>query len=411
MQSMDSTVRDDYLWLLSESALPVLNQAEEGFRDKVNALTINKRLRKSISPTRAAIVIEQVLLRQRAKVKFERAGELFFTRKSLEQATSGRIARHKASRFAHLPSVADICCGIGGDLIALAEREMSDSAISETVGIDMDELTALFASKNIDVLGLEHAAVKQATFEDVSLERFDGIHIDPDRRVKNRTVRGDFFQPSLSEIRQRVGLEQSLAIKVAPATPPHRSTPDDAETQWIGDNRECKEQVIWSGLVTENPGCRTATYVNSQHEAFHFTATAKELARSRPNPPEKLGAAVYEPHPTVLAAGLVSPLARRLGLRPVDAQVDYLTGEAAERCKLIRKFRIDVELKLNLKLLSKELRQRKIGQIVVKKRGVDQAIFDNIQALKIAGENKATIIATRHNGKRLALITNIEERR
>ena len=120
MQSMDSTVRDDYLWLLSESALPVLNQAEEGFRDKVNALTINKRLRKSISPTRAAIVIEQVLLRQRAKVKFERAGELFFTRKSLEQATSGRIARHKASRFAHLPSVADICCGIGGDLIALA---------------------------------------------------------------------------------------------------------------------------------------------------------------------------------------------------------------------------------------------------------------------------------------------------
>jgi hypothetical protein len=48
---------------------------------------------------------------------------------------------------------------------------------------------------------------------------------------------------------------------------------------------------------------------------------------------------------------------------------------------------------------------------VVKKRGVDKAIFDNIQALKIAGENKATIIATRHNGRRLALITNIEERK
>jgi len=65
---------------------------------------------------------------------------------------------------------------------------------------------------------------------------------------------------------------------------------------------------------------------------------------------------------------------------------------------------------LNLKLLSRELRQRKIGLIVVKKRGVDQAIFDNIRSLKIAGPNKATVIATRHNGKRLALITNIEER-
>lgn len=410
MLGMDSTVRDDYLWLLSEDALPVLNQAEEGFRNKVNALTINKRLRKSISPTRAAIVIEQVLLRSRAKVKFERANELFFTRKSLEQATSERIARHKASRFAHLSSVADICCGIGGDLIALAAREMPNAVISETIGIEMDELTALFSRKNIEVLGFEHATVEQATFADVSLERFDGIHIDPDRRVKNRTVRGDFFQPSLTEIRRRVSQSQSLAIKVAPATPPHRSTPDDAETQWIGDNRECKEQVIWSGPVTENPGCRTATYVNSSHEAFHFTATPKELARSRPNPPEKLSAAIYEPHPAVLAAGLVTPLANRLGLRPVDGQIDYLTGSPIEKCKLIRKFRIDVELKLNLKLLSKELRQRKIGQIVVKKRGVDQATFDNIQSLKVAGENKATIIATRHNGRRVALITNIEKR-
>ncbi len=410
MQGMDSTVRDDYLWLLSESAQPLLNQAGEDFRDKVNALTINKRLRKTISPTRAAIVIEQVMLRLRAKAKFAHAGELFFTRKSLEQATSERIARHKASRFANLSSVADICCGIGGDLMALAGRETSNPSSAETVGVDMDELTAMFANKNLEVLGFEHAAVTQATFEDFSLERFEGLHIDPDRRVKNRTVRGDFFQPALTEIRQRTSQEQSLAIKVAPATPPHRSTPADAETQWIGDNRECKEQVIWSGPITNNPGCRTATYVNSQNMAFHFTATAKELARSRPKPPENLGAAVYEPHPTVLAAGLVNPLARKLGLRPVDGQIDYLTGVPAEKCKLIRKFRIDVELKLNLKLLSSELRRRKIGHIVVKKRGVDQAIFNNIKALKIAGENTATIIATRHNGRRLALITNIERK-
>ncbi len=410
MRHMDPNVRDDYLWLLSESALPLLSQAEDDFRDKVNALTINKRLRKSISPTRAAIVIEQVLLRLRAEAKFARANELFFTRKSLEQATSQRIARYKASRFAELSSVADICCGIGGDLIALAARDKRDSIVNETVGIERDELTAMFAAKNIEVLEHENAAVKQMAFEDFSLDRFGGIHIDPDRRVKNRTVRGDFFQPALTEIRQRVGQQQNLAIKVAPATPPHRSTPDDAETQWIGDNRECKEQVIWSGPLTVNPGFRTATYVNSKHEAFHFTASVEELEQSRPNPSEHLGTNIYEPHPTVLAAGLVTPLARRLGLRPVDAHVDYLTGVPSERCKLIRKFRIDVELKLNLKLLSKELRQRKIGQIVVKKRGVDQAIFENIRALKIAGENKATIIATRHNGRRLALITNIEER-
>jgi hypothetical protein len=408
---MDSNVREDYLWLLSGSAVPVLKQVNEDFQNKVNSLTINKRLRKSISPTRAAIVIEQVLLRQKAKVKFERASELFFTRKSLEQATGERIANYKANRFSGLSSIADVCSGIGGDLIALAHRQISSATTAETIGVETDELTALFAAKNLDVLGLDHATVLQTTFEDFGIERFDGIHIDPDRRVKNRTVRGDFFQPSLSEIRQRVRSRQSLAIKVAPATPPHHSTPTDAETQWIGDNRECKEQVIWSAAVAENPGCRTATYINSQHKAFHFTATREELTLGRPKPPEKLGTDIYEPHPTILAAGLVNSLARRLGLKPLDAHIDYLTGTPTQPCKLIRKFRIDVELKLNLKLLSKELRQRKIGQIVVKKRGIDQAIFDNIQALKIAGENKATVIATRHNGNRLALITNIEQRK
>jgi len=58
MQGMDPAVRDDYLWLLSGNAQALLTKTEQDFRDKVNALTINKRLRKSVSPTQAAIVIE-----------------------------------------------------------------------------------------------------------------------------------------------------------------------------------------------------------------------------------------------------------------------------------------------------------------------------------------------------------------
>ena len=103
MQDMDSTVRDDYLWLLSESALPVLNQTEKDFRDKVNALTINKRLRKSISPTRAAIVIEQTLLRQRAKAKFERANELFSraSHSNRQPANESLVTKPVVSRTCH----------------------------------------------------------------------------------------------------------------------------------------------------------------------------------------------------------------------------------------------------------------------------------------------------------------------
>ena len=424
---MEPTVEEDYLWLLSQEAAPLLFIAEQGFRERVNALKINKRLRKEISPSRAAIIIEQAQLRLRAQVKFDRASELFFTRKSLEQATGLRIAKHKARRWKGMNVVADVCCGIGGDLMAIAARDRIDKTVfpdhqrtvessnvafevPQTVGVEVDKLTAMFADRNLRVMGFENASVRCDRFESITLDRFDAIHIDPDRRVNNRTVRGDFFQPPLAEIQSRLGKEQSLAIKVAPATPPHCSIPPESEMEWIGDNRECKEQVIWQGPVVQNAGCRTATMVNAQNVAFQFTATPADLARPRPEPDEKLGMAVYEPHPTVLAGGMVNALAHRLGLRPVDQVIDYLTGVPAEKCGLIREFRIDAAFKLSLKLLTKELRLRKIGSIVVKKRGIDQAIYDNICALKISGENQATVIATRHNGKRIALITNVQRR-
>ena len=401
---MDPTVRDDYLWLLSDDARPLLDQAEQDFRTLKNALGVNKRLRKSITPTRAAIVIEQVQLRLHAKTKFENAPAMFFTRRALEQSTGERLSKYKAAKFAKLKNVADICCGIGGDLLPLAFRG------GETVGLDSDELTAMFARKNLEAVGATQATVTCDTFENFDIGAFDGLHFDPDRRVTKRTVRGDSFTPKLSEIFERVNDDQSVAIKVAPATPVHDGTDTQAEIEWIGDNRECKQQVIWQGPATARPGRRTATFVTSTDEAHQFSCSLKKANCDRPKPPKELGPAIYEPHPTVLAGRLVNAMARTYDLRPVDPMVDYLTGVPTEKCRLLRKFRIDVQMRLNLKLLVKELRARKIGKIVVKKRGVDQTIFDHICALKLAGENEATVIATRHNGIRLALITNTKLR-
>ena len=401
---MDSNVRDDYLWLLSDDARPLLDQAEEDFRTLANALRVNKRLRKLTTPTRAALVIEQVQLRSRAKAKFENAHAMFFTRRALEQSTGARLSNYKATRFAKLNNVADVCCGIGGDLLPLAMRG------GATVGLDADELTAMFARKNLEVVGATQASVTCDTFEKFDIGAFDGLHFDPDRRVTKRTVRGDSFTPKLSEIFARTGADQSVAIKVAPATPAHDATDSQAEIEWIGDNRECKQQVIWQGPATARPGKRTATFVTSTGEVHQFSCSLEKANCERPRPPQELGPAIYEPHPTVLAGGLVNALARTYNLRPVHSMIDYLTGVPAEKCRLLRKYRIDAQLKLNLKSLVKELRVRQIGKIVVKKRGVDQAIFDAICALKLSGENEATVIATRHNAVRLALITNVKLR-
>ena len=61
-------------------------------------------------------------LRLKARSKFDRAMDMFFTRSGLEQASAEDVvARHRSGRYAGASQVADLCCGIGGDLIALAE--------------------------------------------------------------------------------------------------------------------------------------------------------------------------------------------------------------------------------------------------------------------------------------------------
>ena len=63
-----------------------------------------------------AAALTQQALRVAARAKFSRAEQMLFTRAGLEQASSELTARHAAARFAGARLVADLCCGIGGNL-------------------------------------------------------------------------------------------------------------------------------------------------------------------------------------------------------------------------------------------------------------------------------------------------------
>ena len=70
--------------------------------------------------------------------------DMFFTRSGLEQSSAEIVARHRARRYAGASQVADLCCGIGGDLIALAERH-------RVLAVDRDALRLRIARVNSEV--------------------------------------------------------------------------------------------------------------------------------------------------------------------------------------------------------------------------------------------------------------------
>ena len=109
--------QNDIDWLCSAAARPWLEMSQQWTGSRLALLT---RLRKDLAPEKARQVAEQVDLRRRAAEKFTHADRMLFTARGLEQATDEVVADYKASRFPAGQRVADLCCGIGGDLIALA---------------------------------------------------------------------------------------------------------------------------------------------------------------------------------------------------------------------------------------------------------------------------------------------------
>lgn len=71
---------------------------------------------------------------------------------------------------------------------------------------------------------------------------------------------------------------------------------------------------------------------------------------------------------------------------------------------ILKGYRVDCVLPVDLKQIQKKLNELGVGQLVIKKRGVDQVLADKVSRLKLSGEGKATIMLTRHDGNRRAIL-------
>ena len=127
-----SPVPDVVAALLAPDGQALLAELRDVEVSADSALELGTRLRQRYPASLVASALAQQDLRWRARAKFSRAMDMFFTRDGLEQSSSEPVARHRAGRLAAAaaeaasaagsgpPVIADLCCGIGGDLIALA---------------------------------------------------------------------------------------------------------------------------------------------------------------------------------------------------------------------------------------------------------------------------------------------------
>jgi predicted RNA methylase len=383
---------DDYRWLVSDDAKTYLEDAAE---HNGSLVRVTLGLRKQLGAARTHLVIAQTELRRRASVKFGHASRMFFTRQLLEQATDEQIAGYKASRLAEGESVVDLCCGIGGDLLGLARR-------GPAAAVDKDPLALLLAEANCKANGLRVDPFCEADASDWDVRRSQAWHLDPDRRPGgSRTTRTESQDPDSAAIDQLLSANPNGVVKLAPAARAQENWTQRAEREWIGNRRECRQQLLWFDTLARYPGQHVATVFTSEgspHAVYGSPSNPAEVA-------SHLGRYVFEPHAAVLAARLAGQLSDRYKLPCVSPSIPYLTGDQEVHDPAMSCFEILEEVPLDMKYIRQAVRSRGIGNLEVKKRGVRVDPEDLRRQIHPRGEASGTLIVLPVRKQPVALLS------
>jgi hypothetical protein len=368
---------------------------------KADVLKLVSALRaEGYDPGLVAAVLSQAKLRRRARKKFgDFTDGMLFTEDGLEQASRLQAAALHAGRFrgAGITQVADLGCGLGAESMAMGAIDLNVRAF------EIDEITAALAVFNLG--SFENVEVEQADITTLDLSQFEALFFDPARREldgKGERAARKFdpaqFAPNFDWVLAQARTKPT-GIKVGPGHP-HEAIPQDAEAQWLSIDGDLVELGLWFGDVKRPRVARAATIVNAsgRHEIVSETFV------SEPAEVEPIKQFIYEPDNAVVRSHLIADLARQVDATLISREIAYLSSDVEIDSPLMRGFRVLDEMAFDRKKLKAYLRDRNIGTLEIKKRGVDVVPEQLRKELSLKGEIAATLILTRVGDDHRALL-------
>ncbi len=378
----------DVTYLASDAGKGLLERIGELSGD---SLTKQGVLRKDYPAEYVRAAMALMDLRERGRRKFRDADRMFFDRDGLEQASGDVIAEHRAKRYAGCADVVDVCCGIGGDSVALAR-------MAKLTSVDVRPERVRMARENMSVSGL----TAKFACADVRYWCPSGaaFFIDPSRREGGRrVVHLNDYAPSFDEL-PWLRPELAVGIKVAPGID-HEELPDGCETEFISVAGECREAILWFGALQSGARVR-ATLLPSGDSIAH--------APVEPVPCGEISAYLYEPDRAVIRAHLVEQVATRIGARKLAPDVAYLTSETQVDSPYARVFSVEAVLPFSIKRVQAYVKDQGIGRLDIKKRRFPMTSDAVFGKLKLKGCRSSTLILTRVEENPVAIFCQPEIR-
>lgn len=390
--------------LLSPDGRELLDRLAGERVDPDRALELAQALRGQYPPDLVAAALTQQELRVAALAKFSRAEEMLFTRAGLEQASSEITSAHAAARYPADGPVADLCCGIGGNLIALGSRR-------RVLAVDLDPVSLAFARHNATVYGAaDRLATVRADVRDLPLRGVHAAFIDPARRAGGRRLPTGRSEPPLGWCLDLAGRVAAVGIKAAPGLP-RELVPAGWEAEFVAVGRDLKEALLWSPALataatraTVLPSGDTLAAAPGAGRAGRAGADARDTVPDGNVPIAEPGAFLFDPSPAVTRAGLVEDLARLLGAWKIDPAIAFLSDDREHRSPFARTLRVLESAPWHERDFARRLRELGIGAADIRRRGLAGDVPQIHRRLRLRGPGRATLVLTRVSGRPWGLI-------
>ncbi|MEM9365938.1 MAG: methyltransferase domain-containing protein [Planctomycetota bacterium] len=313
------------------------------------------------------LVLQEIVQSQeRARRKFgdwsdEAQAFWWVTPTGCAQATTAEVAKLKASWFGN-NSVVDVCCGVGGDLMALAAR-------GHARGIDADPRVLAYARLNLRTANLDAETHCRDVMTD-AVDRWSHdaqcLHVDPDRRDQGqRRTASESLVPPWSVIRQWLPAFEGGVIKLAPATNLDIDTNMNLHRSWISLGNQVREQDVVFGTCLENPSWHGTDLAANSRSAmmkrtrgsewslFSVRITSESIIALKEQPQAWL----IDPDRAIRAAGLTIAFANEYDLQCVGGPAGYLTTDNAKAARKVQPYATVVAVIATLATDNRKLRR------------------------------------------------------
>jgi hypothetical protein len=362
-------------------------------------------------PWQRAMLEEQRRLQERARRKVANPYQWLWTAPLLEQSSDQWTAEMVAQGVPEGVAGADLCCGVGVDAIAWAR-----GGSRGFVAVDQDPVAVMLTKFHAELQGAS-IVVKLGAAERFAPSASDWVHVDPDRRQDgHRHSRADQMSPTMDQL---VAVREKSAggsIKLAPATVVPDSWREATGSQWISFDRSVRQQRLWWGSDQYPVGTKTLSRGRWMQrlsiESLHVDWIHLQIPSTwrGPEPIRDAGQLDVFPRyvgdcdPVVRASESTVELAGHFGVSILGDRNGYLIADRPVWTAWIDWFEIQDVMPWDRKRVRRWLRERGIGRLEIKTRGVKEPVDALRGQLALSGDREATLLLAKVNRRVIALL-------